>query len=163
MLGKQVTLQDFCDTLSINWLKTLMVETMEPASERIPVSNEQTRQVAEFQEYLERNPLPKRNRVNIWSKTDMLQKLRLYSVMKYTPIPSQQLYCVLCMVNSFTKRECNYSCSICNITLCIKLFPGVQKTCFEAWHTMKDLKREHRKRKQLLETKYASRKDATSN
>ena len=48
-----------------------MVETMEPASERTPISNEQTHQVAKFEEYLERNLLPKQYRVNIWSKPDM--------------------------------------------------------------------------------------------
>ena len=105
LLGKQIALQDFCDKVSIDWLKTLMVETMEPVAVRTPVSNKEANEVAQLEEYLERNPLPKRNRVNIWNKTDMLQKLRLCSAMKHTPIPSQRLYCVLCMVNSSTKRE----------------------------------------------------------
>jgi len=64
------------------------------------------------------------------------------AVQGHEPRQGKALYCALCGQNPPPKRghRSSYSCSLCGTTLCIRIHPGLRRSCWSLWHSNKELK-----------------------
>lgn len=85
----------------------------------------------------------KRNRLEFFNGTEGVV-LRL-SVRGHIPKQGPLTWCALCGQNKdndakFRGHRSTYSCQLCSVFLCMRIYPGLRKSCWDVWHTKKELK-----------------------
>lgn len=87
----------------------------------------------------------KKRRLLFFNSTDGVE-LRL-SVTNHVPNQGRSaMYCALCGQNGnregtgWRGHRTTYSCTLCSVPLCVRVYPGLRKSCWSLWHSQKELK-----------------------
>lgn len=53
----------------------------------------------------------------------------------------KDLYCALCggHKEGWRGRKTTFKCSLCNVHLCVRTFAGLRKSCWDIWHTKREV------------------------
>jgi len=170
-------LSDYVLSLSLDWLKALederraMMNIGEEVGLRAQTSHSPTRLIRQNEKKIldivksrkDKNMWPiTHNRALAFAKDEELRRLRLFSsaLVKHdekthpkTVKNKRGVYtCALCSVSNKREALSRYGCSLCSVSLCTSKKYGLDTTCFEAWHSVDDLKLEHNTRKQAAES-----------
>lgn len=79
----------------------------------------------------------KRNRMLFFNNPDGLT-LRLCARRHEQRQQKKERYCSLCGVNTegHRGRRSTFKCSLCAVHLCVRTYTGLQKSCWDAWHSL---------------------------
>lgn len=86
----------------------------------------------------------KRSRIQFFNSSDG-KSLRLKAGNHEEKHQGKALYCCLCDNNHnssnvlFRGHRSTYMCSLCNVHLCVRTYPGLRKSCWDMWHSCREL------------------------
>ena len=172
-LRKEITIQDFSHHVAIDILKAVKIESIALAKAYVAIPAQvQVAETVSIEEqlcnYISTTSFPQRNRVKAWND-GMLAQLRRFKSATLNHDDAvhgrTRKSCVLCMNGPSAKRETDFHCSTCKVSLCMRPLRTTQKSCFTQWHKRKDIEKESRKRKRINSEQYATKtyEDETNN
>lgn len=94
----------------------------------------------------------KRNRIPFFNSADG-RRLRL-SCMHHTPTVGRPAWCALCGwkrqdSNSWRGHKTQIGCDLCDVHLCIQIYPGTHISCWRIWHSTQRIAKRELERTQL--------------